>query len=307
MHKKVAIIALTIMAFMVLTLSVSGAGAVYPDTCPEENQWNGSVNDNWSNASNWDCGVVPNRTSVTIPKVDNGNYPVVPASLSLVLLNDLIVEKGASFHLNGRTLSMTGDLTNRGMLIDIQTIPDPGVFPFNAYFFDVGGYGGLTLSRKLVFDLFDPGPVTVRIKGKQFCDNGNSTVMRCFDITPTIVEHVSVNATFYFAKADLLDGMDCQKLTAFHWYNKAWALAGDNAGNDCLSTLSSPNYSVSVENITSFSPFALSQGAPTAVSVVDFNVSSVGEDVLLIAVLLLAVGTLTTLEFLKRRKYDVAT
>jgi hypothetical protein len=295
MQKRAVLLLLTLAVLMIATFSTSGAGSLIPDACPEKNTWNGSVDSNWNNAGNWDCGVVPRGTTAVIAAINGAgqpivNFPVVPDSVVLVSLVDLEVKKDASFDLNGRTLFLSGTLVNNGTLIDTQIIPDPGVFPPTAYFFAVGGYGGLELRRDMGIQNFDPSPVTVRIKGNQFCDDEKATVLRCFDIEPTIKNNVSVDAVFYFAPSELPAGIPCEALLAFHWTGALWEMAGEKGTNNCSSAI----YSVSANNIGSFSPFVLSQGTVLAVSVVDFNADAYGREAIMIAAVVFIMGLIFT-------------
>ena len=294
MPKSVIILSLIILMLAGGALVISGEVLADPAACPNNNTWNGSVDSNWSNARNWDCNVVPQRTSAVIPAVNSRgqaivNFPVVPDSTPLVNLANLEVYKDASFNLNGRTLIVSGKLTNNGTLIDTQIIPEPGVFPPTAYFFAAGAYGGLELKRDMGVYLFDPSPVTVRIKGGQSCDDKVPAVKRCFDIEPTIGENVSVDAVFYFSRSELLPRMECSTLQAFRWSGSGWEAAGSYGGSNCVGDL----LSVKANNITRFSPFILTPGAALAVSAVSFDAVDYQQDATLILAAALLLGLLS--------------
>ena len=76
--------------------------------------WNGSVNSDWQNTSNWDGGVVPTASDdVTIP---NGmpNYPIINNGISSVAVcNDITIESSASVTIdpNGY-MTVNGAITN---------------------------------------------------------------------------------------------------------------------------------------------------------------------------------------------------
>ncbi len=73
--------------------------------------WNGSVNSDWNNGSNWNSGIVPSEgINVTIP--DIANDPVIDWLGGIC--NDLSIESGASLQVNGGSLINYGTVTNNG-------------------------------------------------------------------------------------------------------------------------------------------------------------------------------------------------
>jgi hypothetical protein len=78
--------------------------------------WNGLVDTDWSNASNWDDQSLPNATvDVTIPDVsdpgESGNFPVVTNAKVAAACNNLTIEENALLTVqSGGTLSISGDL-----------------------------------------------------------------------------------------------------------------------------------------------------------------------------------------------------
>ena len=275
MSKKITLLVLIVLVLMVLAIPASAQDSSAPP-CPV-NTWSGAADTNWSNGGNWSCGSAPLFQSVVIPASATPNFPIVPSATS-VFLNDLDVQAGASFDLNGNFLLVTGVFTNSGTLIDRRTISDLVLFP--TCFFCAGGYAGLLLHRDTA-GVNNPGVVEVIIKGNQgSCDNDNSSIGRCFNITPANITNVSIDAIFPFDPATELNGLTCEQLDVYHWNGSSWLAAGNHLVNDC-ETNTTPYYAIVTENITSFSPFAVGAGAPTAVSLVGVDTHAPMQPVIL--------------------------
>lgn len=77
--------------------------------------WNGSVNTNWNNAANWNCGQVPDATTnVTINS--GGNQPLV--NITNAVCNNITINSGATLAFSGTTnqLDIKGNVTGTGTL-----------------------------------------------------------------------------------------------------------------------------------------------------------------------------------------------
>ncbi|MBS1628531.1 MAG: hypothetical protein JST27_00590, partial [Bacteroidetes bacterium] len=78
------------------------AGALQAQT------WDGSTDDDWGTASNWSTNSVPTSSSnVTIPG-SLTNYPKLGANVTIAALT---MQNGSSMNLNGKTFTMTGNLS----------------------------------------------------------------------------------------------------------------------------------------------------------------------------------------------------
>jgi hypothetical protein len=97
------------------------SGVCYPDTsisvmltAPTFNSWTGTVDTAWSNALNWQCGVVPTiNTDVIIPS----SAPKMPlVNIATAVANSVTVNNGASLGYvgTGSQLEIRADLTNLG-------------------------------------------------------------------------------------------------------------------------------------------------------------------------------------------------
>lgn len=260
MNKKVGISVL--FCCLMGLLMVGTAAAAAPDACPTDNEWTGAVDSDWSNSSNWDCDAVPDEsTNVVVP----AGMPNMPAADQTVHVENLTVDAGATFHLDGQLLIVDSDLNNNGTLIDKKAISQDAL-PNGTCFFCTGNYAGLMLSR--ADSPSNPAAVQVEIKGNQgTCDNQNSTIGRCFDISPTQTSDVSIDAIFYFLPSEL-NSLTCSQLQMYHWDGSAWEAAGTHISNDCETT-TDLEYNIRTDDITDFSPFAGSVGVPLSVSIVD--------------------------------------
>lgn len=287
MKKRVLV---SILLIGLLLLMIGTVSADVQATCT----WTGATDTDWGTTSNWSgCGgVVPDGDDTVIIPGGLSNYPIVSLSDNIDVDN-LTVDAGASLDLNGRSINVDDTLINNGTLIDRRTINT--VIP-STFFFATGDYLGLILSRNIGGGLSNPGVVEVMIKGNQSsCTTGSTTIGRCFEINPTVTSNISINAAFVFDPAEL-NGLDCNTLSAFRFNGSTWEPAGSHIVNDCETSFS-PQYSVTMGNITDFSPFVVSSGTPTAVNLIDFAQSSswtimvvIGAALLLLTILTLFVG-----------------
>ncbi len=83
-------------------------------------EWSGNVSSNWSNSSNWICGVLPAAGSTVIISNGLSNYPALSGNSSI---ENITITSGASLTINnGYTLSVSGDFNNLGTLTNNGTI-----------------------------------------------------------------------------------------------------------------------------------------------------------------------------------------
>jgi len=74
--------------------------------------WNGSVDSNWENSSNWDGNKVP-RTRDNVIIAVSGNYPIIVAGQS-ISIRGVTVDSGAYLTVEGGELYVSRNLTNSG-------------------------------------------------------------------------------------------------------------------------------------------------------------------------------------------------
>ncbi len=245
--------------------------------------WNGAGSDNhWSTAANWSGGVVPAAGEIaqfdstsTKPAVVDGPVTVAGISVGLgyhskVTLNNTLTVNGqaiiaptSGLNANGNAFTAT-ILQNNGAIT--QTLTVNGNTDVN--FFNTGGFGGVTINANNV----NLGNTRVIIYGNQQCDSQNTSVRRCFNITPTNATGLNAALTFYYAPSEL-NGSTCSTMNAYHWNgtNSSWDVALTVAARSC----SAAPYSVQVTGVTDFSPFDLrSSTSPTAISIKQFSANS---------------------------------
>jgi hypothetical protein len=115
------------------------------------------------------------------------------------------------------------------------------------------------------------GATAVTVYGNRPCTGGAPTVQRCFEISPTMPQTADI--TFYY-RDDEENGQDTAR--AWHWVDSGWELQGfggrDRSGVE--------NNWVRATDVVSYSPFALSNEAPTAVRLAHFGAEPRGNGVL---------------------------
>ncbi len=78
--------------------------------------WNGSIDSDWTNSSNWDGGKVPRtRDNVIIPS-GSSNFPVIVTGQS-ISVKGITVNSGASLTLDGGYLELSRNLNNDGSVM----------------------------------------------------------------------------------------------------------------------------------------------------------------------------------------------
>jgi hypothetical protein len=219
---------------------------------------NSQSSGNWSNPAIWSCG---NPASTALVIIQNSHFVALDTNANV---SDLDVNAGGALVSNGNSIAASGILTNNGTLT--QTLPVDG--SSNVGFFNTGNYGGVILNANNL----DLGSTTVAIKGNQNCDTNNTSVRRCFNITPATTTGRDATITFSFSASELGTQTCNTSLQVWRWTGSAWTLAGTSAAPDCVGT---PN-SIQVTGVSSFSPFALSNGiaGPTAVTLRSFSANN---------------------------------
>ena len=232
------------------------------------NTWIGVENTQWSNAANWSQNAVP----TSVDNVGLYAYPLNNIAVfgGAVQLDDFYLGEGQTiFIMNGGSLTVANKLNNYGTLILNRSVTAAGG---EVSFFDTGGYGGVLIDP----NGSDLGSTEVKIRGNHTCTEFNTAMNRCFEINPTTLPGASgAKITFFFDSAEL-NGINCSDVNAYHFNGVGWDLLVRDAtyGTDGRSCAVTP-YSVKVEGVTAFSPFALrGADAPTVVSLLGFEAAS---------------------------------
>ncbi len=213
----------------------------------------------------------PTYTTGTVPA---GSYIGLTIAGNVNSVGDLSVYKNGLTVVNTGILDLgsyslsipdsNGFITNNGTLRQTRDVNGSA----DVNFFNVGGYGGLTLNASGS----DLGSTVVSIKGNQACDINNTAVNRCFDIAPANATGRNATITFYYNSAEL-NSLDCATMNAWHWSGALpWVQAGTSGTRQCATN----PYSLQVTGVTTFSPFALRSGTagPTSVGSVALSGSA---------------------------------
>ncbi|MFM1963087.1 MAG: hypothetical protein RLZZ172_1932, partial [Bacteroidota bacterium] len=75
--------------------------------------WNGSVSNDWSNASNWTPAILPDNRSTGIIPTGLSNYPVLTTNVSM---NELTLSSSSTLNLSSNNLTLSGNLINNGSI-----------------------------------------------------------------------------------------------------------------------------------------------------------------------------------------------
>lgn len=257
------------------------------------NTWIGGDSTQWTASGNWSRYTVPVASDNVGVYSDTGENTL--SITSTVSTSNLVVGTGALLSVESSgSLSLSDSVFNFGTMR--QTLAASGTS--DIAFLDVSNYGGVALNPNGT----DLGNVTVSIQGTQQCTGTvGDTVTRCFDITSDNPPASGAQIAFYFWDTEDPNN-DCTHTEAFHWNGVGWdILARDTTtapwvnGRICGSMLQS----IRVEGVTTFSPFALDNTSPTAVTMLEFTGSSLNSDsaMFLLGALIFSVSLLLWLRF----------
>ncbi len=230
------------------------------------NTWIGAESNGWTNAGNWTKGVPTSDQSVGIYKWDLGNEATInstPAVRSMVVSStssptlssaltingNLILEKNFDLNGNNITLSSTSYLREgtgvlsgvAGTISTTRNLSSPAAL-------DVGGLG-LRISSTI-----NLGSTTITRGHAVQTGNGNSSIKRYYDISPT--NNSSVNGTIVFPYLDSeLNGLTENNFVLFR------SADGGTTWTNQSGTLSPANNTVTKSAIPSFSRWTVGDSA----------------------------------------------
>lgn len=247
---------------------------------------------NWSSGSTWNtnCTGLPSVTDdVHIPdgiSVTFDNAPTTIESLTVsggtgllqfsnsnpLVVSDNAFIRGGMFDLGDTgTVTVSGALSNEGKMKQTKSVTTGlgNVPTASVNFLDLGGYGGLTITANSE----TLGTTTVTIKGGQSCDTNDSSVHRCFTITPT--NNTSTASLNYFYSGSELNGSSCSNLQAWRTTGgTTWVEAGTIGTRTCVSDPYSLSYSnITLNNTGSFFALRTAQN-PTVVNLMNLEAYS---------------------------------
>ncbi len=229
--------------------------------------WQGDANEDWNTPANWGGTLPTCNTHVIIP---SGNNVTLSADGHA---QDLSIQAGALLDMGTYTLSANGTVTNLGTLqqtaqVDATCTTGDGCALGFIYTHDglltrhFGVYLRPTGSNPTL------GAVTAAIRGGQPCgQSGNlrNTVHRCFEITPTNPQPVDL--TLYYSNGEANANAMPQVwhyLGSGQWEQQTFGGRGSQGNWQWVRAL----------NVNAFSPFALSDGQPTALNLTRLQAAS---------------------------------
>ncbi len=147
------------------TVAAAGGCSQYTTTASitvnTSGKWSGAVSTAWSNASNWQCGVVPTSAVNVLIPAGLTNYPSLSSGTYAV--NNLTISSGAS-------LTVTASLQVGG------TISNSGTFTASGGTVEMNGAGAQTIYATTYNNLILTGSGTTKTAGGALVVNGTLTV-----------------------------------------------------------------------------------------------------------------------------------
>jgi len=120
-----------------------------------DGSWQGTVDNNWNNAANWDCNTLPSLTTNVLIANGKTPYPILTAGL-VGQTKNLTIENSSSLTVTGNTLQIAGTINNSGTFTaNAGTINMKGSVPQTI---PAGTFAGNNLQDLIVEN---PGGVTL--------------------------------------------------------------------------------------------------------------------------------------------------
>lgn len=200
----------------------------------------------------------PGQSLHTLQVGDGSGQTRVALDGDLALSGDLAVQPGSTLDLATYSLSVEGAVANFGALRQARSVAG-GVVEF-LHITNSAGSADKYRGVEIASGAASMGSTVVAVRGHQGCGAGDVEVQRCYDITPTTASVADV--TFYY-QADEANGAD--RPAGYHWNGVTWEgpLPGaTGGGGDALY--------VTALGVSAYSPFALRNYSPLAVTLEDF-------------------------------------
>lgn len=122
------------------------------------------------------------------------------------------------------------------------------------------------------------GSTTVSVSGNQICSQAQGyPVKRCFDVAPATA--ASADIKFYYSQAEMQTGQTSSSLNVWNYHSGTWnAVTRGGDSGSCNS--GAINCYVQGDGISTYSPFALKNSSPLAVTLAEFSAAQVANHVL---------------------------
>ena len=221
--------------------------------------------------------VLGNGFSTTMNNLTIANAGITTNDRANLTVNgNLVVNAGSTFDLSTYSVtSVGGTVTNNGTLKQTKTVAASGTTSFltipTAKYYGVDITAGTTAL----------GSTTVAVSGNQVCSQASGyPVKRCFEITPASQQ--SANIKFYFTNAQMQTDQTLSSLNVWHYNGSTWdSITKGTTGGTSSCGNGAIDCFVEGTGITSYSPFALKNTSPQAVTLADFSAAQSGDAVLL--------------------------
>lgn len=230
--------------------------------------WNGPAGGNWQTSGNWSTGAVPDcQTYVTIPSGANLQLSTNAAARSLT------ISSGAVLNFGQFDLTVEDILTNNGRLRQTKTVNSSCTVASPCRLLYIRNSTG-TVAKYYGVDFvptggdLNMGSTTLEIRGNQTCGTSQTlpaSVQRCYDITPT--NSRAATLTFYYRSSEANGNVA----------PLVWHYAGGNTWSTETFVQrggSGDAQFVQVSGVDSYSPFALKDDQPTAITLKAFSATA---------------------------------
>jgi hypothetical protein len=235
--------------------------------------WNGSVDTDWNNPSNWTPSGVPDGYSrVSVDPVNLSGASVWPVLNVDAGAFDLTLATGAELTIpDGQNLMVHNALVNQGLLRQTRDITGATL----ARFFNITGNGGTAYYGVDITPAGAMGLTTVEIRGDQTagCNQSDQLIHRCFDISPATPQIATVR--FWYLDAER-NGEDNTIMQVHHWNDSTGLWERLDSDGELRGSEADYHY-VEVDGVSAYSPFGLTDGspsAPTAITIHAFSARS---------------------------------
>jgi hypothetical protein len=211
--------------------------------------WTGSTSTAWDGASNWSSNQVPaSYDDAVIPGASVTNWPTVNVITSV---HNLTLQSGAQLTVSN-PITVSGIVSNSGGMYQTRPVTNLNVPVEFLHLQD--GLGNDKYRGVIITPTADMGNVTVIVRGNQNCST--SGVLRCYEVTPQTTADADIQ--FFYRQAEA-NGNNMPNV--YHWVaGSGWTSFASTRG-------SNGNEAFWVRaTVNEYSPFALSDYTPTAVT-----------------------------------------
>jgi hypothetical protein len=280
-------------------VTIGSSGTLDVDTFPTNPTFDIFIGGNLINNGTFDGRAPTNGNGSVFNVTFNGSSSQAISGSSAATFYGLTVNSGSIVVIPSGTTQPTidGTLTNNGTLSQAANVPASGTTRFlhiqDSTATPADKYFGVDITP----DSSSMGTTTVTIKGNQTqCNTGDQLIHRCFDIAPTTSSSATVR--FWYLNSER-NSQATGSMKIYHWDNPGWStltLASTPRG-----TVGSYEW-VEAVNVSSYSPFGLSDGDPDDPTAVTLQSFSAQPDGTALFTLIIIMGLLLSSAFIIRQR-----